>query len=310
MWSMTDSMAQADSGRMPLDVPRWRTLLGWTAALLLALLFYISGLWKITDPEGAGVRMAQARVPEALSLAAALGFGIVETVGATLLVVPRLRRWGAGVAGVLLLGFLFWFAVHYQALHGADCSCFPWLKRVVGPGFFIGDGVMLALALAAGLFSPRPHGLRGVGLITGAVMVFAFVSWGVATVRQTGTRAPDSVLVDGHAWPLRQGKVLLFFFDPECMHCFDAAQKMSTFHWGATRILGVPITHPYYAPQFMTDTGLHMPITTDYEKLKAVFPYTAVPTAIALGNGREITPLVRFEGNEPAATLKRLGLIE
>ncbi len=310
MWSMNDSMAQADSARVPLDLPRWRSRLGWTGAVLLALLFYISGLWKITDPQGAAVRMAQALVPESLSLAAAVAFGVVETVAATLLIVPRLRRWGAALTGVLLLAFLFWFALHYNALRGADCSCFPWLKRVVGPGFFVGDGVMLGLALAAGFFSPRPHGLRGVALITSAVVVFALVSWGVATVRQTGTRAPDTVLVDGRPWPLSEGKVLLFFFDPQCMHCFDAAQKLSTLRWGATRVLGVPITQPIYAPQFMIDTGLRMPITSDYQKLKAIFPNNAVPTAIALGNGREIAPLVRFEGDEPAATLKRLGLIQ
>ena len=212
MWSMNDSMAQADSDRMPLDVPRWRSLLGWTGAVVLALLFYISGLWKITDPQGAAVRMAQARVPESLSLAAAVTFGIVETVAATLLIVPRLRRWGAALTGVLLLAFLFWFALHYNALRGADCSCFPWLKRVVGPGFFIGDGLMLALALAAGFFSPRPHGLRGVALITGAVVVFALVSWGVATV--AADRHPGAGHSPGGRPPLAakrgEGAPLLF----------------------------------------------------------------------------------------------------
>ena len=39
-----------------------------------------------------------------------------------------------------------------------DCSCIPWLKRVVGPGFFIGDGVMLLLAFFAGLGARRSEG--------------------------------------------------------------------------------------------------------------------------------------------------------
>src|SRR5712671_6539421 len=169
MWFMTDSMAQAARAEAPLDVPRWRNALGWTAAVLLALLFLLSGLWKITDAQGAAVRMAQARVPESISLAAALAFGIVETVAAVLLLVPRLRRWGAWVTGVLLLAFLAWFAINYTALRGAECSCFPWLKRAVGPGFFIGDGIMLALAVCAGLWSKRPTGLRTAFLILGAV---------------------------------------------------------------------------------------------------------------------------------------------
>jgi uncharacterized membrane protein YphA (DoxX/SURF4 family) len=305
---MNDSMAQATATQMAFEAPAWRRIAGWSAAILLSLLFLASGLWKITDAEGAAVRMAQARVPEALSLAAALAFGIVETTAGVMLLTPRLRRWGAILSALLLLSFLVWFGIHYNALRGEECSCFPWLKRVVDPGFFIGDGLMLALAAVAGVLSLRPSGARLAALVTGAITIFAFVSWGVATVRQTGTRAPSSVIVDGQPYSLGQGKVLLFFFDPECMHCFDAAQRMSKLDWGSTRVVGVPITHPQYAPQFITDTGMKMPITSDHAKLKQIFPYTAVPTAIALQNGRELAPLVRFEADEPAATLKRLGM--
>ena len=63
-----------------------------------------------------------------------------------MILVPRLRRWGALVLGALLVAFMGYFAIHYNALRGADCSCFPWLKRVVGPGFFVGDAVMLLLS--------------------------------------------------------------------------------------------------------------------------------------------------------------------
>jgi uncharacterized membrane protein YphA (DoxX/SURF4 family) len=307
---MNDSMAHAGSAGIPLEVPRWRTLAGWTSAMLVALLFYLSGLWKITDPEGAAVRMAQARVPEWLSLAAAIGFGIVETIAATMLLVPRLRRWGAAVTAFLLVAFLAWFAINYNALHGAECSCFPWLKRAVGPGFFIGDAVMLALTLVAGAFAPKPRGLRAVVLITGAVTVFAMVSWGVSMARQTGTRAPDTVLVDGQPYSLRQGKVFLYFFDPQCMHCFEAAQKMSTHRWKDTRLVGVPISNPQYAAGFMEDTHFKMAITTEHARLKQIFPYTAAPAAVALENGRQIAALSRFADDEPAATLKRLGMIE
>ena len=103
--------------------------------------------------------MVQAKVPESLGLAAALFFGIVETVGAVMILVPRLRRWGAVVLGALLLAFLGYFAIQYNTLRGADCSCIPWLKRVVGPGFFVGDGVMLLMALLrrSGLAASRRH---------------------------------------------------------------------------------------------------------------------------------------------------------
>jgi uncharacterized membrane protein YphA (DoxX/SURF4 family) len=303
-------MAHAGASSVSVDAPRWHSALGWSASALLALLFYASGLWKITDPEGAAVRMAQAKLPESISLAAALGFGIVETAAATFLLVPRLRRWGAALAGLMLLAFLAWFAIHYNALRGEECSCFPWLKRVVGPGFFVGDALMMVLALAAGVFAPPARGLRAATLITAAVTVFAFVSWGVVSARQTGTRAPDTVMVDGKPYSLRQGRVLLFFFDPECMHCFDASQKMSTLKWGQTRVVGVPISHPQYGPVFLADTGMKMALTTDHEALKRVFPYTSVPSAVALENGRQKASLVRWENDEPATTLKRLGMIE
>jgi len=178
----------------------------------------------------------------------------------------------------------------------------------VGPGFFVGDGVMLGFALLAGVWAPRPRGVRTVALIAGVVTVFALVSWGAAAVRQTGTKAPDTIAVDGRAYSLQQGRVLLFFFDPECMHCFDAAQKLGRMRWEDTRVVGVPINHPEFAPQFASDTGLKMALTSDHEKLKKVFPYAGVPAAVVLENGREKAALVRFEGDEPGASLRALGI--
>ena len=222
-----------------LELPGWKTALSWVAAILLSLLFLLSGLWKVTDAQGAAVRMAQARVPESLSLAAALVFGIVETLGGVLLLVPRFRRWGSILTGFLLLAFLAYFAVNYNVLRGADCSCFPWVKRVVGPGFFIGDGLMLLLAVLAGIWSRPPESLRRAILVLGAVVVFALVSYGVAAVRQTGVKAPETIVVDGQPYSLEHGKIFLYFFDPECMHCFDAAKRMSQYHWGDTKVVAI-----------------------------------------------------------------------
>jgi len=302
-------MAQARGGLGSLELPGWKTALSWVAAILLAFLFLLSGLWKITDAQGAAVRMAQARVPESMSLAAALVFGIVETLGGVLLLVPRFRRWGSILTGFLLLAFLAYFAVNYNALRGADCSCFPWVKRVVGPGFFIGDGLMLLLAVLAGIWSRRPESLRPAFLVLSAVVVFALVSYGVAAVRQTGVKAPESIAADGQPYSLEHGKIFLFFFDPECMHCFDAARRMSQYHWGDTKVVAIAIQQPQYAPQFLQDTGLRAAISTDLQKLKQVFPSVSVPAGVALEEGREKASLTKFEGEEPGATLKQLGLV-
>lgn len=292
---------------IPLDRPGWKTTLNWGSAILLALLFLASGIWKVTDPQGAALRMAQARVPESLSLAAAVLFGIAETVSGALVLVPRFRRWGAAGAGLLLIAFMVYVAVEYNALLGADCSCFPWIRRVVGPGFFIGDGAMLLLAVMAGMWARPPESLRGAVLVLGAVAVFAAVSFGVAEARPAGVRAPESVMVAGKPYSLESGKIFVFFFDPQCTHCFAAAQRMAQLQWGDTRIVAVPVELPRYAAQFLSDTGLKAALSTDFEKLKQAFHYTSYPFGVAVENGREKAPLTKFDGDEPVATLKRLG---
>ena len=306
---MNDSMAQPQPGLRPLELPGWKTALNWTASVVLAVLFVVSGLWKITDSQGWAVRVAQAHIPQALSLPAAILVGIAETVGGVLILVPRLRRWGALLIGFLLVVFVAYFAINYNVLRGEDCSCFPWLKRVVGPGFFLGDGAMLLAAIVAGIWSKPSTSLRTAFLILGAVSVFALVSYGAAAVRQTGTRAPDAVMVDGKPYSLQQGRIFIYFFDPECMHCFDAARRMSRMNWGDTRVVGVPIQNPQFAPQFLQDTGLKAVISPDVAALRRVFPFVSAPAGVALENGRERAPLTQFEGDEPGATLKKLGYI-
>lgn len=307
---MNDSMAQPRQALVPLELPGWKVAVSWAAAGLLAVLFLASGLWKITDAQGWAQRVAQLRVPESLSLPAALAFGIAETVGAVLVFVPRFRRWGAILIGLLLLAFMGYFAVNYSALRGAECSCFPWVKRMVGPEFFIGDALMLGLAVCAGAWSKPRGGLRSALVIAGAVTVFALVSYGVAAVRQTGTKAPETVTVAGKPYNIQHGKVFLFFFDPMCMHCFEVSKRMSAYQWGSTRVVGVPVEMPQFGDHFMDQTGLHGVITTDFSGLKQTFGYTSYPFGVALDNGHEKQALTQWDDPEPAATLRKLGLIQ
>ena len=279
-------------------------------AILLALVFLISGLWKLTDAPGAAVRMAQARVPQSLSLAAAIGFGIAETFAAVLLLAPRFRRWGAWLGGALLVAFMIFIGINYNALRGAECSCFPWVKRAVGPGFFIGDGIMLALAVLAGLWARRAQSLRTAMLVLGAVTLFAAGSYGVAAMRQTGTKAPDTVTVNSKPYSLQEGKILIFYFDPECLHCLDAAKRMSKLNWGDTRIVAVPINVKQFAQGFLDDTHLNAVISNDLPQLKKIFPYVSAPAGVALVNGREKMALTQFEDPEPTDTLKKIGFIQ
>ena len=307
--AMNDSMAQPGRGLSPLELPGWKTALSWLAASLLACLFLISGLWKITGAPAAAMRMVQARVPESLRLAAAVAFGIAETLAGVLILVPRFRRWGAILTSLLLAVFVLYFALNYSALRGADCSCFPWVKRLVGPAFFIGDGLMLLLAALAGFWSKPPESLRSAVLVLGAVVVFALVSYGVDTTRQNGARAPATVIVDGRPYSLASGRIFLFFFDPQCTHCFDASKRMAQFHWGDTRVVAIPVEQPQYAAEFLEMTGLHAVIAPDFDVLKKVFGFPTYPFGVALQNGRRKATLTKFDDPEPAATLKKLGFI-
>jgi hypothetical protein len=161
------------------------------------------------------------------------------------------------------------------------------------------------------LWSKPVHGLRTAALMLGVVVVYALVSYGAAAVRQSGTPAPQTVQVDGAPYSLQHGKILLYFFDPECMHCFNAAKKMSQLDWGATKVVAIPVTTPRYGAMFLKETGLKASLSNDVDKLKAVFPYTAVPAGVALEDGRERAALTQFEDEkEPAGTLRQLGFVK
>ncbi len=307
---MNHSMAHPGEGLASLELPGWKTALSWTSAALIAILFLASGLWKTVDPQGWAQRITQLNVPASLSLAAALACGIAETLGAVLILVPRFRRWGAILIGFLLLVFMGYFLLNYSALRGADCSCFPWVKRVVGPEFFLVDMLMLGAAACAGIWSKPSGSLRTALVIAGVVAVFAFVSYGVEAARQTGTKAPESIVVDGRPYSLGRGKVLLFFFNPLCTHCFESAKRMSAFAWGETRVVAIPVEQAAYAGAFLKESGLHAVVTSDFQKLKTIFGYTAYPFAVAVDGGREKAALTRFENDEPRATLKQLGFIQ
>ena len=304
---MDDSIAHPADALARFELAGWKTWVGVAAAVLTSALFLVAGLWKITDAPAAAVRLAQAKVPEQLSLAAALVLGIVETFAGVLVLVPRFRRWGATLGGLLLVVFMIYIGVNYEALRGAECSCFPWVKRAVGPGFFIGDGVMLGLAALAGFWAKPSESRRSAILILGAVTVFALVSYGVAATRNTGVKAPDSVTVDGKPYSLQQGKIFIYFFNPECLHCLDAGKRMAKLNWGDTRIVAVPTEQPQFAPGFMQRTQLPGVVSTDLALLRKTFSFTDTPAGVAIENGHQKAALSQFDGEEPGATLKKLG---
>ncbi|HTC35378.1 MAG TPA: MauE/DoxX family redox-associated membrane protein [Bryobacteraceae bacterium] len=296
-----------------LDLPAWKKAIGGVCAVLMAILFFSSGAWKLTDPYKWSQFLAEFRVPAVLTLPGTLGLGIAEMVGAVLILVPRFRRWGSLLITLLLVIFLIYIGANYSSLVGKDCSCFPLVKRAVGPAFFFEDGAMLVMAILAGLWARGSENLRGALVILGAVVVFAGVSFGVNSARASGLQAPPSITVDGKQFSLQEGKIFLFFYDPTCPHCEAAARKMAKLSWKDTTIVAVPTDTPQYAASFLHDTGLKAGTSNDLALLTKTFKFANGPYGVALVRGRQKATIDvgAFEKDgEPAATLHPLGFVE
>src|SRR5579864_5895263 len=301
-----EASSPADLPARSIELPPWKGVASHVAALVVAILFISAGVWKITSPFQVSHMMEQMLVPFQLSIPFTVMLAVGETFAGVLVLVPRFRRWGAALAALLLLVFMGYIGYNYQRLIGMDCSCFPWLKRAIGPAFFWEDAAMLAAALVAGWWARPAQGLRNALVVLGVVAVFAGVSFGSAYTHQSGTKAPDSILVEGQPYSLQHGRILVFFFDPTCPHCEAAARLMSTLHWKPDVVrIGVPVTMARFAPSFLHDTHFDALTTSDYEVLRAAFKPMDGPYVVALERGRELGPISRFEGTEPAESLRK-----
>ena len=292
--------------RSGVELPSWKTGLALTCAILLALMWFVAGGWKVTDPFGAAARLTQAKVPGWLSLPGTITLGLLEVFAGALLLIPRLRRWGAFLSAGMMIFFMLYVGYHYEALRGEECSCFPMIKRAVGPMFFVTDGIMLLMCGAAWIWSRPSEGLRTAGLILGTLAVFAGASYGAALMRNSGTKAPDFITVDGKRTSVAVGKVFLYFFDPECSHCDDAARRAAKWNWKDTKVIAIPTRQPQFAAEFMKATGLKGGVSTDVELLKKTFPFGDPPYGVSLENGYQKAGHVIFDKNQPEADLRGL----
>lgn len=304
--------AEASPAAAPFELSPARSIAGTASAILLAVLFLVAGIWKLTDPLSAAARMVQALLPPGLGLATAVGFGVAETVSGVFLLVPRFRRWGALLCIAMLVAFMLYMGVNYNALQGEECNCFPWIKRAVGPAFFIGDAVMLLFAWAAYAWSRPSEGLRNALVIAGAITVFAAVLLGATLARQSGIKAPDQItLANGESQPLAYGRVFLYFFDPNCSHCDQAARAMAKYAWRSdVKLVGIATGEQRWGPAFLKDTGLKAALSNEDKPLRAIFAYTDAPYGVALENGRQVQAFPFFDREEPQAGLKKLGFID
>ena len=293
------------------NLPRWKHIIGWTAAVVMASLWLVAGIWKLTDLSAFQVKMTQLLVPVSVSLPATFALAVSETFTGLLLLRPAWRRWGGGLSVGLLLVFMAYVGINYEALLGADCSCFPWVERAVGPGFFIGDGIMLAIAVLAAVFSPRPARLRGAGAVLAGVVVLAGVSAGWDQLGPgPDSDVPATIQVESGEFNLHDGPVFVYFFNPTCLHCLDAGIAMAELSWKAS-FVGVPTQDFEFAPGFVDDTGLQdVQLSPDLDVLRAKFPFEDVPYGVAIDAGRVVERLLFFEEPELSKQLREIGFVE
>jgi uncharacterized membrane protein YphA (DoxX/SURF4 family) len=280
-------------------------------AILLGVVFLVSGGWKVLSPFKTGELLEQAQVPGGYGPLGAATLGTLELLAAFLLFHPRLRRWGGWLGSALMIFFMAWVGFYYHKLAGQECSCFPLIKRTVGPGFFVSDAIFLLLGLVAAGWSPRPKSLRTPGIALAALIVLAGASFGIHANTRSHAQIPTPVVVDGKPQNLAEGKVFLFFYDPSCMHCDAAAKFMSKLDWTGTRLVAIPTINPQWAASFLHDTHLKASTSLELDKLKKAFPFVDPPFGVALEDGRvkETFGQAQFTPPAPEAQLKALGLI-
>ena len=294
------------------SAPAWRAWVGWTAAILMAALWLMAGIWKLSDLSGFQVKLTQMLVPVGLSMPATLALVVSELTAGILLLVPAWRRLGGWFSAGLLLVFMAYVAINYEPLRGADCSCFPWVKRAVGPVFFWTDGAMVALALLAAWFSRPPVRLRQAAYALAGIVATTGVMFAMeqSAAPAAAGELPTVIQVAGGELDITKGPVFLYFLNPTCMHCLDAGIAMSKYQWKAT-FVGVPTQDFDFGPQFVNDAGLkNVKLSPELDRLKAVFPFEDVPYGVALQDGKVVAQLHFFEEPDLGSKLREIGFVE
>jgi uncharacterized membrane protein YphA (DoxX/SURF4 family) len=297
--------------KLTTPVHRWTRKVGAVSAVLLGIVFLVSGAWKVFLPFQAGEVLEQAQVPAGLGVLGASALGTVELLAAFLLFVPRFRRVGGLLGSALMLFFIAWMAFYYQKLVGHECSCFPIIKRAVGPAFMVEDAVMLVMGIAAYRWSTRILTWKGPAIALLSLVIVAGASFGVNAAQRHDVQVPTPIVVNGKPQDLSHGKVFLFFYDPECSHCIAAARFMSTLNWGDTKIIGIPTHDPQFAPDFLHDTHLKAATSTETAKLRKAFTFVDPPFGVALINGeiKETFGQAQFNEPSPGSQLKALNFV-
>ena len=293
-------------------LPGWKNAIGWTCAIVMAIVWLVAGIWKLSDIAGWQIKLSQMLVPTSFTLIGTMAVSAGEVLAGVLLLRPAWRRLGGLMSTLLLLVFMAYMAINYTALKGADCTCFPWLERAVGPAFFWSDAAMVAVSLLAAWFAPRVAEIRRAGTALVGVALLSSAALGYHWFGpQPGSDVPETITVAEQQYNLRQGRVFVYFFNPSCMHCLDAGILLSEHKWKGD-FVALATEEQNFAEGFLKDAGLAdiAKLSPDLEILRETFPFDLPPYAAVIENGKVLERIGIFEEPALGETLRGHGLIE
>src|SRR5205085_3980699 len=103
---------------MAENAATWKRTAATVSAILLGLIFVVSGGWKVLSPFKTGELLEQAQVPVGLGVLGAASLGTIELFAAFLLFIPRFRRLGGLLGSALMIFFMVWVGSYYHILAG------------------------------------------------------------------------------------------------------------------------------------------------------------------------------------------------
>jgi TonB family protein len=124
---------------------------------------------------------------------------------------------------------------------------------------------------------------------------------------------PGVIMVDGQPMSLQDGRVFLFFFDPECSSCFTAAKSLGQLKFrDDITVVAVPTRVPQFAAALLADAKFKAKMSSDGDKLRGVLKFDHPPYAVLLDRGRQIGAITpaQFNQADPAklsSILQELG---
>ena len=157
-------------------------------ALLIGLVFFVSGLLKLMDPVGTGLKMVEyfRFLHLDFLLPAGKGIGVAFSLLEALVGAALISGIARKVAAIIVLALIVFFTGLTLALYllnpDMDCGCFGEAFHLTHLQSLLKNVILLALALIA--FIPLGDGYEsrqpkrwGFALVSLAIVLFAFHSW-------------------------------------------------------------------------------------------------------------------------------------